>query len=139
MLSPNELKKLELEETPVVTEEGEEPKEEFSQSTDKREVLLPHNTDVNFTKEKIAEILGENPKEAYKFDKELEEILDYALTKNPKELEDILWEVRYLGNMLGTPGYGENRIKFMYEYVYLLNEGMRINRKLKSMESLNAN
>jgi len=57
MLSPNELKKLELEEAPVVTEESEEPKEEFSQSTDKREVLLPHNVDVNFTKEKIAEIL----------------------------------------------------------------------------------
>jgi len=137
MLSPMEIKKLELEEEPLVTD-GEPPKEEFSQTTDKREVILPHDTDVNFTKEKIAEILGENPKEAYKFDAELEEILDYVISKNPNNLEDILWEIRYLGNMLGTPGYGESRIKFMYEYVYLLNEGMRINKKLKKMENFNA-
>lgn len=89
-----------------------------------------------YAKKKIIEILGEDPKT--KEDFKVEAILNYAKEKGAKSVEDILWEVRYLANHLGTPGYGESRLSFLYEYVYLLKESRGIEDKLKKMEVFNA-
>lgn len=128
MISPNELKKLDIEEP--IEDEVNEPK---TQGT-----IIPENIDVEYCKSKIAEILGEDPKEVSRFDEELTALLEYAKDKKANSLEDILWEIRYLANMLGTPGYGESRLKFIAQYVYLTKESMNINKKLKKMENLNA-
>jgi NTP pyrophosphatase (non-canonical NTP hydrolase) len=131
MLSPNELKKIELEETPIVTVD-EVVEEKIPQT------FIHPDIDTNYVKGKIAEILGEDPKDVEKYDIELSKILEYTKNKKAESLEDILWEVRYVANMLGTPGYGESRLKFLYEYIYLLGENQQITNKLKTMESFNA-
>lgn len=91
----------------------------------------------NYLKTKINEILGAEH-EVSKVDTELTKILEWAEGKGAKTLEDVLWEVRELANHLGTPSYGESRLKFLYQYVYLLNESREITNKLKKMEGFNA-
>jgi hypothetical protein len=88
-----------------------------------------------YAKKKIVEILGDDPKVAEDF--KVQALLDYAENKGAKTAEDILWEVRYLANHLGTPGYGESRLSFLYEYVYLLKESDTIKDKMKKMEVFN--
>lgn len=90
-----------------------------------------------YAKKKIAEILGEDVIKEGDSHK-AQALYDYAKDKGAKSVEDVLWEIRYLGNRLGTPGYGESRLSFLYEYVYLLKEGRNITDKMKKMEVLNA-
>lgn len=128
MKSPNEIQKENLENPQV-----DEPVVEVDQKL----IETAHGHE-DYYKGKIAEILGEDAKNASKYDMELNTLLQYASEKGAESMEDVLWEIRYLANHLGTPGYGENRIKFMYRYVYLLRETMESERKLKMMEGFNA-
>jgi hypothetical protein len=88
-----------------------------------------------YAKKKIVEILGDDPKTAEEF--KVQALLDYAKDKGAKTPEDILWEIRYLGNRLGTPGYGESRLSFLYEYVFLIKEDRLVKDKMKKMEVFN--
>lgn len=92
----------------------------------------------NFLKGKINEILGGEMEEIGSVDTELTKILEWAKAKGATTLEDVLWEVRDLANHLGTPSYGESRLKFLYQYVYLLGERDRATEQLKKMEAFNA-
>lgn len=88
-------------------------------------------------KQKIVQILGNdstNPKKDF----QSQAILDYVKSKGAKTMDDVLWEVRMIANRLGTPGYGESNLSFVYEYIYLLNESKNLNDKLKRMEVFNA-
>jgi hypothetical protein len=103
---------------------------------DKREIPVHSQQEDDFLKGKIADILGHDIKEVPKYDTELERILEWARMKGAKSVEDILWEVRYLATRLGTPGIGESRIKWIYQYVFLENEDHIIKQQMKRMEGL---
>jgi hypothetical protein len=126
MLGPEEIKKNNLETppaAPVIPPAGD--------------IVSSFVEEDEYAKSKIAEILGEDPSKA-KEDYKRQAILDYVKSKGAKTLEDVLWEVRYIANHVGTPGYGESRLNYIYEYVYLLTESKNIESKLKKMEVFNA-
>lgn len=128
MKSPNEVLKEELANPSV---------DEVVVEVDQNLIDTAHGHE-DYYKGKIAEILGEDAKNIGKFDLELNALLEYTQEKGAKSMEDVLWEIRYLANHLGTPGYGENRIKFMYQYVTLLKHTLHSEKKLREMESFNA-
>jgi hypothetical protein len=126
MLGPQDIQQENLENPPVTPEPAPEGDRVISSAAEGE----------NYAKKKITEILGVEQKtnEDYK----VKAVLEYAKAKGADTIEDILWEVRYLANQLGTPGYGESRLSFLYEYIYLLNESKTIKDKLKKMEVFNA-
>lgn len=129
MYSPNELRRLEL-------AEADQPEEALPEVD--QQLVDKANTGDVYLSQKIAEVLGHDIKDVDKFEMELKALIDYTKDKGATSIEDALWEIRYLANRLGTPGYGEDRIKFMYQYITLLKHTFESERKLKKMESLNA-
>jgi hypothetical protein len=89
----------------------------------------------DYAKRKIAEILGDDPEKVE--DYKVAALYKYTQDKGAKSIEDVLWEIRYIANRLGTPGYGESRLNYLYEYIYLLNESKSVEDKLKKMEVFN--
>lgn len=78
---------------------------------------------------KVAETLG--VKDYAKHTGNLDAIIEFISREyGAKELNDIIWEVRRLKNVLGT-GYDDNPIKTLYRYVYLKNEQSSIGNELR--------
>lgn len=92
-----------------------------------------------FMKGRVAEILGTPALESTKYDLELSAILEWAKSIGANTPEDMFWEIRALKDKIGTAGYGENPIKHLYAYVYLLNESRSIRGKIEKMEKVKVN
>jgi hypothetical protein len=92
---------------------------------------------VKFLEGKINEILGGDAKSLSNNKLELTKVREWATNKGAKSLEDVLWEVRDLANHLGTPGYGESRLKYMYQWIYLSQLRDETTGKMKKMEGFN--
>jgi len=82
-------------------------------------------------KRAIADILGVDA-DSSKYSDNLQTILEWAKTqsKNPN-LEDIRWAVRELDLKLGSAPFGEEPIKWVARYAYLVLEKAKIEREEK--------
>jgi hypothetical protein len=127
MLGPEDIKKQNVD-NPVVVEPQET-------KIDENVVSAMENSDYLIAK--INEILGGDHTDIEKNGIELKRIMEYAQEKGAKTMEDVLWEVRYLANRLGSPSYGESRVKFLHQYIYLANESRIVAEKMKMMEGFN--
>jgi hypothetical protein len=86
--------------------------------------------------EQIAKTLGDKI-ETPRYTKELDAIIEYVQrTKGAKDLNETLWEVRFLSNQLGKDSWGGLQVSRVYRYVYLQNEKSSIDRELNQMEAL---
>ena len=124
MLGPDDIKKQNIDdppEAPTVPITGD--------------IVTSAGESEDYAKRKIVEILGDDPNRVDDF--KVQALYEYAQNKGAKSIEDVLWEIRYVANHLGTPGYGESRLSYLYEYIYLLNESKTIEDKLKKMEVFN--
>jgi hypothetical protein len=83
----------------------------------------------------VANHLGIASMEAGKYSQEIKNIIDWAKANGAKTLDDILYEVRYLSNMLGSNAY-EKKIKTISRYVFLANEKTRIATEMDRMKEL---
>lgn len=119
----------------VITPEGhpvEEPKE------------IPSPNDVGgsqpdeINQKEIGRVLGlENESDFNKYQPNLKTLVDYAKSQTTDHSsENLKWIVRSLNAKLGSPPFGEDRVKFITRYAYLLSEEKRIDAERKKFEGL---
>lgn len=119
----------------VITPEGhpvEEPKE------------IPSPNDVGgsqpdeINQKEIGRVLGlENESDFNKYQPNLKTLLDYAKTQTTDHSpENLKWIIRSLNAKLGSPPFGEDRVKFITRYAYLLSEEKRISNERKKFEGI---
>lgn len=119
----------------VVTPEGntvEEPK------------AIPSPSDVGgsqpdeINQKEIGKLMGlENESDFNKYQPNLKTLVDYAKSQTTDHSpENLKWIVRSLSAKLGSPPFGEDRIKFISRYTYLLNEQKRIDAERKKFEQI---
>lgn len=97
------------------------------------EAPLPKDIMGSFIKTRMAEIMGREG-DSEDLDFELENILQWARDKGATSPEEIFWEIRELMHRLGTPGVGENRVKWVNKYVYFDKEKKVVNQEMERME-----
>lgn len=67
-------------------------------------------------------------------DGKLAEVWAYAqMTAKSADIQDILWEVIHLENVLGAPRLGESRLDRLYRYAKLKRQEAQIQRDLKDV------
>lgn len=81
---------------------------------------------------RVGQVLGLASLEVGRYSQEIQNIIDWALNNGAKSTDDILYEIRYLSNMLGN-NPNEKKIKTISRYVFLANEQKRL---VKEMERL---
>lgn len=116
----------------VNPEDLQRPEERSVRDITPNEVYTGHEFD-EALKERIAKALDKEG-DLKKYEKELSEILKYARAKGATSPEDVMWEVRYLSNHLGTPGMGGDRVKHLYRYIYLDRSTREMEREMRDME-----
>lgn len=86
----------------------------------------------------IGRVLGvENDGDFNKYQPNLKTLLDYAKTQTTDHSpENLKWIVRSLNAKLGSPPFGEDRVKFITRYAYLLTEEKRIANERKKFEGI---
>lgn len=87
--------------------------------------------------EKVTEALTGSIEGNSKYSMELDSIIEWAKANGAKNTEDIVWEVRHLLTNLGSPKLGDNPIRYLYRYVFLVNEKRKINKELQEFENVN--
>lgn len=124
MISPNEVLKNEAQSTPV---------EETSTVPSNESVPVDNG---EFLKKRIMETFGQKAEDFTKFEPELKEMISTATLRGAKTPEDTIMYIRDLAHRLGTPSWGENPIRFLYDYLFLQNERDKISSKITKMEAL---
>lgn len=81
---------------------------------------------------RVGQVLGLASLEVGRYSQEIQNLIDWALNNGAKSTDDILYEIRYLSNMLGN-NPNEKKIKTISRYVFLANEQKRL---VKEMERL---
>lgn len=86
----------------------------------------------------VGKSLGlENESDFNKYQSNLKTLVDYAKSQTTDHSpENLKWIVRSLNAKLGSPPFGEDRIKFISRYTYLLNESKRIDEEKKKFEGI---
>lgn len=86
----------------------------------------------------IGQVLGiEDNSEFNKYQPQLKTLVDYAKSVTTDHSpENLKWIIRSLNAKLGTPPFGEDRIKFISRYTYLLQEGKKIEEEKKKFEQI---
>ena len=108
MLGAEGVQKIQLENPELMTT----PREVVSET---RTSLPPTDS---FTEMGVASALGLASLEASKYTQEIKDIVEWAKSNGAKTMDDILYEIKYLSNMLGNRE-GEKKIKTVARYVYL--------------------
>lgn len=120
----------------VVTPEGH-PVEEKAEIIASPSGVGGSQPDEIYQKE-IGRVLGlENESDFNKYQPNLKTLVDYAKSQTTDHSpENLKWIVRSLNAKLGSPPFGEDRIKFISRYTYLLNEQKRIDAERKKFEQI---
>lgn len=86
----------------------------------------------------VGKVLGiENESEFNRYQPNLKTLVDYAKTQTTDHSTmNLKWVIRSLSAKLGSPPFGEDRIKFISRYTYLLSEGKRIDEERKKFEGI---
>ncbi len=84
---------------------------------------------------KVAELFGISSVELAQYDTEIQRILDYVDTFDPKSVDDIIFHIKHLDSQIGTV-MGENKIKTISRYLFLNREKQYIERKMERMKGL---
>ena len=124
MLGAEDVKKIQLTNPEVIEASKRTPE-------DTRINLAPQDS---FTEYKVASIFGLASLEAGKYSQEISDIVEWARANGAKTMDDILYEIRYLTNMLGTRD-NEKKIKTVARYVYLATEKSKIMQDMERMRS----
>ncbi len=90
---------------------------------------------IGYLQLKLASDLGLASMEQGKYSHEINELIDFARANGAKTMDDILYEIRYLSNMLGT-NPNEKKIKTLSRYVFLHKEKQSIDTEIERMKSL---
>jgi len=124
MYGAEDVKKLELEHSPLLNSE--------------KLTTQVTNNGVNpidgFTEQSIASALGLASLEASRYSQEIKDIVEWARLNGAKTMDDILYEIRYLSNILGNRE-GEKKIKTVARYVYLTNEKNKVQTEMERMKT----
>lgn len=119
----------------VAIEEAYAPEEVIAEDTPAQLPVSSQDAG-DYIKSRIAEILGEDRANAYKFDVELNRLVDWAKTQGGDSPEEIFWNIRELAVKLGSPELGDNKIKFLHRYVFLLDQENSARKERQKMEVL---
>lgn len=118
----------------IVDENGKEPivennVENLEKHPEKMEVVNPYEIE-EMSIHQILEIDGDADKQ--KYTPEIKTLYNWVKTKtNDLSPENIKWTIRELQLKLGTPPFGEDRIKHLSRFAYLDMEGKRIEEEKK--------
>lgn len=109
----------------VINEAGQEqkPQESLPNSEPLTGPTLPQ-----LETKAIGQLFGyENETELSKYKDEIQTLLQFAKSQTQDHsFESLKWVIRSLELKLGTPPLGENRLKYIRNYAYLLMEEKRI-------------
>jgi hypothetical protein len=116
----------------IVDEKGQEKKVEETLEApqgDKMDVVNPYSLD-EIAIHQVLEVDGDADKSKYR--NEIKTLHEWAKTQT-KDMspENLKWTVRELQLKLGTPPFGEDRVKFLSNFAYLDMEGKRIEKEKK--------
>lgn len=116
--------------TNIIEEAQEEAKEEevVEIKSEDVPVKLLKDTDQVVVSE-IGRELGVETKETTKYDRDLKLLMEYAVNRGAKNLNDVLWEIRQLKNKVGKEAMGDS-IKKYSRYAYLYNESVAIEKEM---------
>lgn len=91
-----------------------------------------------FEMKAIGQVLGlETESQLNKYSDSLHTLLEYAKAQSPDNSpESLKWTIRSLKANMGTPPFGEDNIKFLSRYCYLLNEEKRIKNEKQKFERI---
>lgn len=81
---------------------------------------------------RVGQVLGLASLEVGRYSQEIQNIIDWALNNGAKSTDDILYEIRYLSNMLGN-NPNEKKIKTISRYVFLANEQKRLAKEMERL------
>lgn len=86
----------------------------------------------------IGQVLGlETPSALSKYSDNLKTLLEYAKVQTQDHSpESLKWVIRSLSLKMGTPALGEDRVKFLARYAYLVNDNRRIENEMKKFEQI---
>jgi len=105
--------------------------------TQTQEVNPGNNTVINnaLLHSQIGQQLGLASLEYGKYTHEIDNIIDWAKANGAKTMEDILYEIRYLSNVLGNNPM-EKKVRTISRYVFLATEKNRLNQEMERMKEL---
>lgn len=122
MLGAEDVKKLQIE-SPQITQEV---KETVPSSNAVLDNVLLHA--------QVGQQLGLATLESERYSNEINKIVEWAKANGAKSMDDILYEIRYLSNMLGNNPM-EKKIKTVARYVYLSSEKQKINTEMERLKN----
>lgn len=84
----------------------------------------------------VSQALGlESDTEISKYKGNLGTILEWAKTKTKDHSpEGLKWVIRNMELRLGTPPFGENRVRYLARYAYLQMESNKLTKELEQLE-----
>ena len=102
-----------------------------------QETPTPNNVvfDKMLLEQNIGSVLGLASLETSKYAYEINNIIDWAKANGAKSMDDIIYEIRYLSNMLGN-NPDEKKIKTISRYVYLSSEKTKLNQEMERLKQL---
>jgi len=119
-----------MEDTENIIEKATEKAKEEVVKVDSKDIpirIMQSSDEV--IKSEIGKELGVKTDETTKYDRDLTLLMEYAVNKGAKNLNDALWEIRQLQNRVGKEAIGDSIKKFS-RYAYLYNESKAIEREI---------
>lgn len=121
MLGAEDVKKIELETPAVAVQSDLQPK---------TDIVLPDE----LTKTKIADIFGlDKMQDLEKYSVEINRVMDYLKDMSALTIDDVVYFTRMLSSKLGNVP-GENKIKTVSRYLYLVKERDVLNRSIERLQ-----
>lgn len=130
MLGAEDVKKIQ-QETQANTVEPEAKVEQTTPQEQTKEFAIPNQ----LASLKVAELFGISSVELAQYDTEIQRILDYVDTFEPKTVDDIVYHIKHLDTQIGTV-MGESKIKTISRYLFLNREKEYIERRMERMKGL---
>jgi hypothetical protein len=120
----------------IVTPEGKPVEEKESVQVDPT-TIEGSQPDELYQRE-VGRVMGlENESDFDKYQPNLKTLVDYAKSQSTDHSpENLKWIIRSLNAKLGTPPFGEDRIKFISRYTYLVQEGKKIEEEKRKFEQV---
>lgn len=130
MLGAEDVKKIQAE-TQTNTVESQGENQESQPQEPIQEFAIPNQ----LASLKVAELFGISSVELAQYDTEIQRILDYVDTFDPKSVDDIIYHIKHLDSQIGTV-MGESKIKTISRYLFLNREKQYLERRMERMKGL---
>jgi len=118
----------------IVSQDGKEIE------TSSSPILSPQTTTggSNLDQKAIGQVLGlETSSQLSKYSDNLKTLVEYAKSQTEDHSpENLKWVIRSLKANLGSAPFGEDNVKFISRYCYLLNDERRIKEERKKFEKI---